>query len=411
MSPVLGCIADDHTGGSDVAAALRRAGLRTVLRFGVPSSATVVPDCDAIVVALKTRALPVDEAVEQSTAARRWLASQGVERFYVKYCSTFDSTDEGNIGPVVDALAGDALTLICPATPEHGRTTYSGHLFVNGVLLSESPMRHHPLTPMTDSNLVRVLSRQTPHPVGLLPLDVIRGGSVRDHLDSLADNGIRHVVVDATEDGDLLTVARATAHLPVVTGGAGLAGAIGRTTTTSRPDETTPLPSGPTVVLAGSCSTATLAQLEQAISRFPAYRLDPAATADPEELALKAFAWLDEHFGDGPVVLYSSANPEQREQARAAMGPRTSEILERVIGRLAERAVKLGARRVVVAGGETSGAVTTALGVDQVLVGKEADRGVPWCVTTGDDPIALLLKSGNFGRPDLLVRAALDGSP
>ncbi|MFD4669939.1 3-oxo-tetronate kinase [Lentzea sp. NPDC058450] len=408
MSPVLGCVADDHTGGSDVAAALRRAGLRTVLRFGVPGPDAVLPDCDAVVVALKTRALPADEAVAQSVRARRWLAAQGVQRLYVKYCSTFDSTDEGNIGPVVDALAGGEVTVICPATPEHGRTTYLGHLFVGGVLLSESSMRHHPLTPMTDSDLVRVLGRQTPHPVGLLPLDVVRGASIREHLDALVAKGIRHVVVDATEEADLLAVARATAHLPVVTGGAGLAGAIARTTAFSRPDEGTRLPAGPAVVLAGSCSAATLDQLDHALARFPAHRLDPVATPDPEELARTAFRWLDEHFGDGPVVLYASARPEQREAARAAMGARTSEILERTLGRLAGRAVALGARRVVVAGGETSGAVTTALGVEQVLVGEEADRGVPWCVTTGNDPVALLLKSGNFGRPDLLVRAAQD---
>ncbi|MCG8927610.1 3-oxo-tetronate kinase [Lentzea sp. CC55] len=406
MSPVLGVIADDHTGGSDVAAALRRAGMRTVLRFGIPAPGTVPPDCDAVVVALKTRSLPAAEAVDQSSRAWDWLAEVGVRRLYVKYCSTFDSTDEGNIGPVTDALADGALTLICPASPEHGRTTYLGHLFVDGALLSESPMRHHPLTPMTDSNLVRVLARQTPHPVGLLPLDVVRAGAIRAHLDSLAARGIRHVVVDATEDGDLIQVARATDHLPVVTGGAGLAGAIARTTSIPRPAEATTLPSGPAVILAGSCSAATLGQLGHALARFPAHRLDPVATPDPADLAGTALAWLDENFGDVPVVLYSSANVEERDAARAAMGPDTSGVLERTLGLLAERAVKLGARRVVVAGGETSGAVTAALGVDQVLVGGEADRGVPWCLTSGDDPVALLLKSGNFGRPDLLVRAA-----
>ncbi|MFD4638165.1 3-oxo-tetronate kinase [Lentzea sp. NPDC058436] len=405
---MLGCIADDHTGGSDVAAALRRAGMRVVLRFGLPNAETRLPDCDAVVVALKTRALPAAEAVAHTLHARRWLASQGADRLYLKYCSTFDSTDDGNIGPVADAVADGALTLICPASPEHGRTTYLGHLFVDGTPLSESPMRHHPLTSMTDSNLVRVLGRQTPHPVGLLPLDVVRGGAIREHLDSLAAKGIRHVVVDATEDADLLAVARATVHLPVVTGGAGLAGAIARATTTTAQAEPATLPSGPAVVLAGSCSAATLAQLDQALARFPGHRLDPVRTSDPEDLVQEAFAWLDEHFGDGPVVLYSSASPDQRAAARAAMGPHTSELLEQALGRVAERAVKLGARRVVVAGGETSGAVTTALGVEQVLVGDEADRGVPWCLTTGDDPLALLLKSGNFGGPDLLVRAAGD---
>lgn len=413
MSPVLGCIADDHTGGSDVAAALRRAGMRTVLRFGVPDGQTVpdsVPDCDAVVVALKTRSIPAPDAVAQTLAAQRWLVALGVPRFYFKYCSTFDSTDAGNIGPVADALLGvldgrGGRTLICPASPEHGRTTYLGHLFVGDVLLSESPMRHHPLTPMTDSNLVRVLGRQTAHPVGLLPLTVVRRGPafVQEHLAGL---DVRHVVADATEEADLLALARATGDWPLLTGGAGLAGAIARVAVpdAARAAETIPLPPGPGVILAGSCSAATLGQLDQALARFPGHRLDPAATPEPAELAAVALEWLESNLGDGPVVLYSSAPAEQR-----ATGPGIAEVLEETLGLLARRAVELGVRRIAVAGGETSGAVTTALGVEQVVVGDEADRGVPWCVTTTGDPVALLLKSGNFGRPDLLVRA-MDGA-
>ncbi|WP_027930207.1 3-oxo-tetronate kinase [Amycolatopsis thermoflava] len=407
MSPVLGCIADDHTGGSDVAAALRRAGMRTVLRFGVPGERAGVPDCDAVVVALKTRSIPADDAVTRTLAAQRWLAALGVTRFYFKYCSTFDSTDAGNIGPVADALLGvlGGRTLICPASPEHGRTTYLGHLFVGDVLLSDSPMRHHPLTPMTDANLVRVLGRQTPHPVGLLPLTAVRRGPafVQEHLDGL---DVRHVVADATEEADLLALARATSDWPLLTGGAGLAGAIARVAVpeAARTAEIVPLPPGPGVILAGSCSAATLGQLDQALARFPGHRLDPVAAPVPAELAAVAVEWLERNLGDGPVVLYSSAPAEQR-----ATGPGIAEVLEETLGLLARRAVELGVRRIAVAGGETSGAVTTALGVEQVVVGDEADRGVPWCVTTTDDPVALLLKSGNFGRPDLLVRA-MDGA-
>ncbi|MDX8141685.1 3-oxo-tetronate kinase [Lentzea sp. BCCO 10_0061] len=410
----LGCVADDYTGGTDVAAALRRAGLRTVLMFGEPDPTSPLPACDAVVVALKSRTVPAAEAVDASLRTYRWLAGNGVRRTYFKYCSTFDSTDSGNIGPVTDALldaTGTAMTVVCPASPEHGRTTYLGHLFVGDVLLSASSMRHHPLTPMTDPNLVRVLTRQTPHPVGLLPLNTVRAGveEIRSRLTTLASQGTRHVVVDAVTDADLDAVAEATSSLALLTGGAGLARAVGACSAASPDHDGASLPAGPGVILAGSCSAATLDQVEQARARFPSYRLDPASTPDPDDLLAKAASWLADHAGRGPVLLYSSATPDQREAAVAAMGPSTSEILERTLGSLARSAVAAGARRVVVAGGETSGAVVSALGIRTVLVTAEEDRGVPWCVSDGEVPLGLLLKSGNFGRPDLLVRA-MDGA-
>jgi len=269
-------------------------------------------------------------------------------------------------------------------------------------------MRHHPLTPMTDPNLVRVLARQTPHPVGLLDLDVVRAGrdAVAQRLTTLVARGVRHVVVDATGDDDLATVAGAADALPVLTGGAGLAGALGATMAAGAPVSSSgDLPPGPGLVLAGSCSAATLEQVAYAAAHVPALRLDPAATPDPAELLAKATAWLEGHVAAGPVMIYSSAGPEQRAAARAAMGPDVADHLERVLGQLARTAVGLGVRRVVVAGGETSGAVVGALGVRTVLVTAEEDRGVPWCVTTDEPRLGLLLKSGNFGRPDLLVRA------
>ncbi|WP_328463384.1 four-carbon acid sugar kinase family protein [Actinoplanes sp. NBC_00393] len=404
----LGCIADDYTGGTDVAAALRRAGLRTVLLFGTPDPALELPDCDAVVVGLKTRTVTATDAVQQSLHVRDWLTRHGVDRVYFKYCSTFDSTDDGNIGPVTDALldtADEAMTLICPASPEHGRTVYQGHLFVNGVLLSESPMRHHPLTPMTDPSLVRVMSRQTPHPVGLLTLPVVRAGheAVHTELDRLRADGVRHVVVDATQDSDLDTVAAAAQRFGVLTGGAGLAGAYGRVAFPARlAADTTPQPpsGGPGIILAGSCSAATLEQVARARSVFPAYRLDPAAEPD---LLRRATAWLTANLGETPVLIYSSAPPEQRV-------PGAADLLERTLGALAHAAVDLGARRIVVAGGETSGAVVSALGIGAVIVAGEEDRGVPWCHTTGTPALRLLLKSGNFGSPDLLVRAMKEAS-
>ena len=400
--PRIGCIADDYTGGTDVAAALRRAGLRTVLLFDVPGADAGLPASDAVVVALKTRSVPAEDAVAQSRLVQRRLRSWGVRTVYFKYCSTFDSTDEGNIGPVADALldeAGGGMTVFCPTTPEHGRTVYQGHLFVGSTLLSESPLAHHPLNPMTDPDLVRVLGRQTPHRVGLVPLDVVRAGvaAVRSAIDAHRAAGVRHVVVDATGDEDLDVVARATADLPVVTGAAGLARALGALAGSAAPAQAArPAGGGPSVVLAGSCSAATLEQVAQARAVLPSHRLDPAVTPDEETLLATATAWLREHAGNGPVLLYSSAAPDQRVAG-------SGELLERTLGALARTAVELGARRIVVAGGETSGAVVSALGVDSVEVLAEEDTGVPWCVTP--DGLELLLKSGNFGRPDLLVRA------
>ncbi|MGV0743068.1 3-oxo-tetronate kinase [Mycolicibacterium sp. XJ870] len=409
--PKIGCIADDYTGGTDVAAALRRQGLRTVLLFGAPGEGALVQECDAVVVALKSRALDAEAAVTMSLAAHHWLTSvAGAPTVYFKYCSTFDSTAAGNIGPVADALldaAGTTMTIVCPATPEHGRTVYQGHLFVADQLLSESSMRHHPLTPMTDSSLPRLMAGQSPHPVRLLGWqEVRRGGAVvADALRRAADDGIRHVVFDALDDEDLLTIVGAIADMPVITGAAGLAGAIGRVIAdhdqTEAASEPLLAPAGASVVFAGSCSKTTLEQVAQARARFASLRLDPRAAATPADLFEPARAWLLEHLGDEPVMIYSSAPATERGPA----DPGIADQLEATMGALAKAAVAAGARRVVVAGGETSGAVVDALDVKSVVVDAEADRGVPWC-STSDHRISLLLKSGNFGQPDLLVRAA-----
>ncbi|MFF0156892.1 3-oxo-tetronate kinase [Streptomyces sp. NPDC005263] len=415
--PWLGCVADDYTGGTDVAAGLRRSGLSTALLFGVPGPSTAIPDCAALVVALKTRTAPAAEAVAQSVASVRRLADAGAQRFYVKYCSTFDSTAEGNIGPVVDAVLdelGEDQTLLCPASPEHGRSVFHGHLFVGDRLLSESSMRTHPLTPMTDSDLRRVLASQTPHPVGLLGHDALAAGpdAARRTLADLRGSGVRHVVADAVDEADLEVLGAAAQGLRVVTGGAGLARALAGTrragSAESRPARSvvpTGLPSGPSVIVAGSCSAATLDQVARARAEFPSYRVTPATSDDPEEIWRGIRAWLNGHVGGGPALVYASATTEERAATQRVFGEKTVEILEGLLARAADHAVALGARRVVVAGGETSGAVVQALGITSVVVGEEADRGVPWCLTSGPDPIRLLLKSGNFGAPDLLVRA------
>ena len=408
--PAIGCIADDYTGGTDVAAAFRRQGLRTLLLFGAPDESTPIDDCDAVVVALKSRAMDAAAAVKSSLAARDWLICVAqVETIYFKYCSTFDSTAAGNIGPVTDALldaAGETLTVVCPATPEHGRTVYQGHLFVGDQLLSESSMRHHPLTPMTDSHLPRLMAAQTPHPVKLVNRQRIRDGhqALAGELQSAAAIGVRHVVLDAVDDDDLTTIARAVDGMKVVTGAAGLAGALGGVRASSRDESGSsplPAPPGAAVIFAGSCSKTTLGQVAYARERFASLRLDPRTVAEPADLFDPALAWLLDHLGDEPVMIYSSAPADER-------GPVDADVadqLESTIGSLAKAAVDAGARRVVVAGGETSGAVVDALGVKSVVVDAEADRGVPWC-STPDRRISLLLKSGNFGQRDLLVRAA-----
>ncbi|MBV6759172.1 four-carbon acid sugar kinase family protein [Rhodococcus opacus] len=411
---MIGCIADDYTGGTDVAAALRRGGLRTVLLFGPPDPQLRLGDCDAVVIALKTRSLPAVQAVEMSLLAQHWLRERVTRQVYFKYCSTFDSTDDGNIGPVADALLdaqSAAVTVVCPAAPEHGRTVYQGHLFVHDRLLSESSMRHHPLTPMTDPDLVRVLRRQTTHPVALIPFPLVRQGpdAVADRLAELACDGVRYVVVDAVDEADLNNIAAAARGLPLLTGSAGLAGAVGRIAAEHHSTEPVDIvdTNGPTVLFAGSCSRATLGQVALAREKFASYRLDPRTVADVGDLLPGSHAWLAAHLGDDPILIYSSAPAEERGPA----DPQTAGALEQLMGALARAAVDAGARRLVIAGGETSGAVVDSLGITAVRVDAEMDRGVPWCTTLAPaDPLSLLLKSGNFGTPDLLVRAASLGA-
>lgn len=409
--PVFGCIADDYTGGAEVASAFRRVGLRTMLLFGAPADDASIPECDAIVVALKSRSVPADEAVALSVAVQRWLASQGVRQVYFKYCSTFDSTDAGNIGAVADALldaAGASLTVICPASPEHGRTVYQGHLFVGDRLLSESPMRDHPLTPMTDSDLVRVLGRQTRHGVSLVPHAVIREGadSVAAELRRLSDAGVRYAVTDAICDEDLLVVASAAGTLPVLTGAAGLARRLGMLAADrSDPSEATSvLPHGRTLILAGSCSSTTLEQVRLASASFPAHRLEPERDPTAAALAGRAIDWFDANDDAATLMISSSVTPTQRTD-RDPGGLDPAPEIEAAMAEIARHAVARGVTRLIVAGGETSGAVVRGLGIGDVLVAFEEDIGVPWILAT-DRGLALLLKSGNFGRPDLFVRAA-----
>ena len=434
--PLLGCIADDFTGATDLANMLVRGGMRTVQTIGVPRSAEPV-EADALVVALKSRTVPVAEAVAQSLAALDWLRAQGCRQFFFKYCSTFDSTDAGNIGPVADALldalagaacAGDpeasaqAFTIACPAFPENGRTIFRGHLFVGDVLLNESGMENHPLTPMTDANLVRVLQRQSASKVGLVRYDTVAQGvaAVRESFDALRRDGVRMAIADALCDADLHTLGEACADLKLITGGSGVAlglpanfrraGLLAGAADAGR----LPHVDGLSVVLAGSASRATNAQVAAWRESRPAFRIDPLAAARGEPVVEQALAFAREHFGTKqPVLIYATATPDEVKAVQRKLGvERAGHLVERTLAEIARGLRELGVRKFVVAGGETSGAVVQSLDIHTLRIGAQIDPGVPATATTDDVPLALALKSGNFGATDFFAKALrhLDGA-
>ena len=412
---ILGVIADDFTGATDIAGMLVKGGMRTIQTIGVPAKGTIPDDVDAVVVALKTRSIPAADAVTQSLGALKALQAAGCVRFFFKYCSTFDSTDAGNIGPVGDALL-DALkakqAIYCPAFPVNGRTIFFGHLFVGDVLLSDSHMKHHPLTPMTDASLVRVLARQTPHKVGLVALKQVQSGSavLRESLDRLAADGVRHVVVDAVADTDLGIIGEAIGDDTLVTGGSGVA--LGLPAAYRRRGlmahrsgaDTLPKIEGASAVLAGSCSAATLGQI--AAFKGAHMALDTDAICRGEDVAAKALDWTKGKLGNGPILLSASDKPEAVKALQAKYGvEKSSQAIERTMAALARGLVAAGVGRLVVAGGETSGAVVSALDVTALRIGPEIDPGVPWTASVGAKPILLALKSGNFGAPDFFTKA------
>jgi uncharacterized protein YgbK (DUF1537 family) len=424
--PLLGCIADDFTGATDLASMLVRGGMRTVQTIGVPPAAQTI-DADAIVVALKSRTIEADAAVEQSLAALDWLRAQGCRQFFFKYCSTFDSTDTGNIGPVGEALldalaghgspAGSDFAIACPAFPENRRTVYLGHLFVGDRLLNESGMENHPLTPMRDPNLVRVLQRQSKAKVGLIPFDVVALGAeaVRDAIARLRADGVRLAIADALTDADLRSLGEACADLPLVTGGSGVA--IGLPDNFRRAgllevaSEAADLPRvpGDAVVLAGSASKATNGQVAEWRATRPAFRIDPLALARGERVVDDALAFHERHARESepqPVLIYATATPDEVKAVQDELGVAASgQLVEEALAAIARRLKERGVRKFVVAGGETSGAVVQALGVEMLRIGATIDPGVPVTVSLGEPPLALALKSGNFGSTDFFAKA------
>jgi uncharacterized protein YgbK (DUF1537 family) len=415
---LLGCIADDFTGATDLASMLVRNGMRAVQCIGVPRPDEPAPDADGVVVALKSRTAPVRQAVGESLAALEWLRAAGCRQFFFKYCSTFDSTDQGNIGPVADALLhalGAGFAVACPAFPANARSVYQGHLFVGNVLLNESGMENHPLTPMTDANLVRVLSRQTDGLVGLAPYEAVARGvpALRAVLTALAEQGRRYAIVDAVSDEHLKTIGAAVAGHVLVTGGSGVAMGLPANFRTAGllPERADPgaLPpvQGAAAVLAGSCSRATLGQLGWARDQVPVYELDPLASPDASTLAAGAIDWAEERLDQRPIVVAASAPPDRVAATQQRLGREAaSALIEDALAQIAAALVARGVRRLVVAGGETSGAVVSRLGVRRLRIGDEIDPGVPWTYAEGGTtPLLLALKSGNFGARDFFLKA------
>ncbi|MFK7992714.1 MAG: 3-oxo-tetronate kinase [Granulosicoccus sp.] len=404
---VLGCIADDFTGATDLAGLLARSGVKVSLRIGVPEG--VPNDTSAFeVIALKCRTAPVDEAVSECLEALSWLKKAGATRFFWKYCSTFDSTREGNIGPVAEALM-QALdcqqTIYCPAFPENGRSIFMGNLFVGRQPLAESPMKDHPLTPMQDSNLVRLLQPQVNTAVGLVDRLTVANGSdaVRLALDDLKQDGTEHVVIDAVANDDLNIIARACQDYPLLTGGSAVAMSLPdlylADGTLAVEESVTDFPSTPagTLILSGSCSQMTRQQVEAYKSKGPCFQLDPLTLAD--EGIDRVQQWLASLPPQSNPLIYATAEPDKVKEAQQRLGTEQAcSLIESALAQLAVRARELGVRRFVVAGGETSGAVTKALGVHQLIIGAEIAPGVPWthCQSEGY-VLALTLKSGNFG--------------
>lgn len=416
MAVLLGCIGDDFTGSTDLASFLVASGMRTIQLTGLPEERYDLADVDAAVISLKSRTQETRAAVNDSLRALEWLRSYGCRQYYFKYCSTFDSTEKGNIGPVADALLdalGESFTIACPALPVNGRTVYNGYLFVNGAPLNESGMQHHPLTPMNDANLVRVLGRQTRGKVGLVGQTTVSMGAeaIRKRYADLAASH-RYAVVDALSTEDLVEIGHASSELKLLTGGSGLAmgladnfekkGLFVKAPHAARLD---PI-EGEALILSGSCSNATLEQVALFRAGHPALKLDPLALQRGSQTSGQAMQWFEGNRQKGPLMIYASDDPEAVRRCQEELGSeRAGALVEKAFADIARAAAALGVTRFIVAGGETAGAVVQALGIKAIKIGPPIAPGVPVTRTLGDRPLLLALKSGNFGDRDFFAKA------
>lgn len=410
----IGAIADDYTGATDLAVTLVNQGMRVAQLFGVPQTDMDLSATDAVVVALKSRTIDPDEAVSQSLAALAWLQRHDAQQVFFKYCSTFDSTDQGNIGPVADALTralSSDIAVLCPAFPTNKRSIYMGHLFVHDQLLANSPMKDHPLTPMRNSNLVQLMDAQSTFTSGLIPHPVVRQGAdaIRAHARQLAADGHRYAVPDAIDEDDLRAIGEAAEGQRLITGGSGVALGLPANFDITPPQGGAPMPQGITgraLVLAGSCSKATREQIARAKAIWPHHKIDVDALAAGQDLVQDLADWAIAQPADTPVLIYASADPDEVAANQQAHGvAEAGEMVEATLASLAQRLTGAGFNRLVVAGGETSGAVVSALGISAIRICGEIDPGVPWTQTMSGDALALALKSGNFGGPDFFAKA------
>ena len=416
MTTFLGCIADDFTGATDLASMLARSGVNVSLRIGVPLS-TPENTAEIEVIALKTRSISASKAIDESLSALKWLKEAGAKKYFFKYCSTFDSTAEGNIGPVSEALMNELKvdqTIYCPAFPENGRSIYMGNLFVGQKLLSESSMKDHPLTPMNDSNLMRLLSAQVSRRVGLADRIVVNSGvnSLKEKLISLKENDVPHVIVDAVADTDLDTIASACQDMDFITGGSALAmplaefyKASGKISANDNSFMNKKLNTG-SIILSGSCSEMTIIQVKNFIQRgAAAFQLDPIDLA--ENGVKKVLDWLSSQDFTKNIIIYATSDPDTVKKVQAELGvDMAGKIVEQGLSECAIAARELGIKNFIIAGGETSGAITKALNVRQLDIGIEIAPGVPWTFSgKRNNQIALSLKSGNFGSEEFFTEA------
>jgi uncharacterized protein YgbK (DUF1537 family) len=415
---LLGAIADDLTGATDLALMLARNGMRTVQYIGVPPANADFGAAEAVVIALKSRTIPAAEAVAMSLASANALLAAGAEQLIFKYCSTFDSTDQGNIGPVAEALLDllqAPIAIACPAFPAAGRSIYQGHLFVGETLLSDSPMKDHPLTPMRDANLVRVLQRQSQSKVGLIPLRTIMAGpdAIKTALTEAQQAGYRLMIVDAVRDEDLRILGEALTGAPLITGGSGIAMGLPDNFRRAGRIGSEPLPArmsaplGKAAILAGSCSAATRGQVQAAIAAgLPALRISPLDIASGAQTAAGVAHWVIDHATNQPALVYSSDVPTAVTAAQSQLGrERAGALVEDLLAEVSVLLCDSGFSRFIIAGGETSGAVVAALGATALQIGPEIAPGVPWTRSIAGPDLALALKSGNFGAPDFFLTA------
>lgn len=408
---ILGAIADDVTGATDLASLINRAGRAVLLSFDIPHKP--LPDADALIIATKSRMAPVEEAKATALDAARYLAKAGAAQIYFKYCSTFDSTERGNIGPVTEALMAELgvdITLACPSYPAYARTVYQGHMFVGTQPLAESPMRHHPLTPMSDSNLVRFLGKQCSVPVGLVPLQTVEEGedAVRALVAQRHEKGDGILIADAIADRHIAALAAASSGMRLVTGGAALGGVLAAQKPSRLAAAAAPARrKQPTALLSGSCSAATLAQVKNVLEVVPSRQVDPLRLLDnrAREMA-DLLGWAVDAARRGDFLIYSTADSGRIKDVQAELGvAQAGALVEDAFGEIAARLAAQGLRKFVVAGGETSGAVIRALDIRTLSFGEELDPGVPWTYSTDPEGYTFALKSGNFGGPDFFRRA------